>query len=53
MNESVLEQLEKLRHRVKRFKAKSLMENHLRQLASEWLEYKGYFVWRNVKVGTA
>jgi len=25
--------------------------NHLEQLISEWLEYKGYFVRRNVKVG--
>lgn len=27
------------------------MTNHLEQLISEWLEYKGYFVRRNVKVG--
>ena len=27
------------------------MANHLEQLVSEWLEFKGYFVRRNVKVG--
>lgn len=27
------------------------MANHLEQLISEWLEFKGYFVRRNVKVG--
>ena len=27
------------------------MANHLEQLVAEWLEYKGYFVRRNVKVG--
>lgn len=27
------------------------MPNHLEQLTSEWLEFKGYFVRRNVKVG--
>ena len=27
------------------------MANHLEQLVGEWLEYKGYFVRRNVKVG--
>jgi len=27
------------------------MANHLEQLISEWLEYKGYFVRTNVKVG--
>ncbi len=27
------------------------MANHLEQLISEWLEFKGYFVHRNVKVG--
>lgn len=27
------------------------MANHLEQLISEWLEYKGYFVRRNIKVG--
>jgi len=27
------------------------MANHLEQMVAEWLEYKGYFVRRNVKVG--
>jgi len=27
------------------------MANHLEQLVAEWLEFKGYFVRRNVKVG--
>lgn len=27
------------------------MANHLEQLIAEWLEYKGYFIRRNVKVG--
>lgn len=27
------------------------MSNHLEQLISEWLEFKGYFVRRNVKIG--
>ena len=27
------------------------MANHLEQLISEWLEFRGYFVRRNVKVG--
>lgn len=27
------------------------MANHLEQLVAEWLEHKGYFVRRNVKVG--
>lgn len=27
------------------------MANHLEQLIAEWLEFKGYFVRRNVKVG--
>jgi hypothetical protein len=27
------------------------MANHLEQLVAKWLEFKGYFVRRNVKVG--
>jgi hypothetical protein len=27
------------------------MANHLEQLVAEWLEFKGYFVRRNIKVG--
>jgi hypothetical protein len=25
--------------------------NHLEQIVAEWLEYQGYFVRRNIKVG--
>ncbi len=28
-----------------------MANNHLEQLVSEWYEYQGYFIRRNVKVG--